>query len=148
MAKPKIIVINNDAPIREAIDFVWETPRFKNHLEYWDAYLQKKKFQTVSHTDVYSQTRNLIGLHICLEGNIVFMDTSPVYNNIKTGIIFLPSDCRSGREKLIYLFTSDYQQLSIFYGIKRQGESIFSKEKEIIRPCPMDSKVKCIKRPC
>lgn len=147
MPKPKIIVINNDLPIRQAIDFIWETDKFQNHLQYWEAYLRKKQFQTVSSKDVYSQTRNLIGLRICLEGNIVFMDTSSSYGNDRAGMIYLPTNCKASRKKLISLLTSEYQQLSIFYDIKQCGSSIHCKEKEIIRPSTRD-KVKCIGRVC
>lgn len=148
MPKPKIIVINNNVPIRQAIDFVWENDMFQNHLQYWEAYLTKKQFQTVSSKDVYSKTRNLIGLHICLEGNIVFMDTSSSYGDDRTGMVYLPANCKTGRKKLISLLTSEYQQLSIFYDIKPCGASIHCKEKEIIRPYSTKGKVKCMERVC
>ena len=38
--------------------------------------------------------RNLIGLKISLEGNLVFIDTSKPQRSYKTGIIFLPENVK------------------------------------------------------
>lgn len=139
---PKIIIINNEKPIREAIDIIWENEEYQNHLQYWEEYLKRKTFDGVSIDDIYSNTRNIIGVKIALEGNFVFIDTSRKFRNYKSGIIFLPDNTKTPRQKLLELFTFDYQYLNIISDIKIIDGSLQAKEKDIIRYQETDNKVK------
>ena len=139
---PKIIIINNEKPIREAIDIIWENEEYQNHLQYWEEYLKRKTFDGVSIDDIYSNTRNIIGVKIALEGNFVFIDTSRKFRNYKSGIIFLPDNAKTPRQKLLELFTFDYQYLNIISDIKIIDGSLQAKEKDIIRYQETDNKVK------
>lgn len=129
----KIIIINNEKPIRKSIDFIYKNDNFNNHLEYWDEYLKNKEFNSVKRDDIYSEDRNTIGLKICMEGNIVFIDTSVSYNDYKSGIIFLPDNVKSSRKKLIYLLTAKYDYLSVIFDIENENGLIHGKQEDIFK---------------
>ena len=129
----KIIVINNDKPIRKSIDFIFEDSSYSNHFDYWNDYLANKKFRTVDQDSVYSDTRDIIGIKICLEGNIVFIDTSNPNSSYKNGLVYLPQNVKDTRKKLIKFLTSDYDYLTVVSDIEYQDGRPVGKYNNITR---------------
>lgn len=131
--KFKIIVINNSCPIRKSIDYVMENDNYNNHFDYWKEYLTGKHFETVNQDSIYSDTRDIIGIKICLEGNIVFIDTSNPKSNYKSGLVYLPQNVKSTRKKLMKFLTSDYDYLTVISDIKYKNGRPIGKYNDIQR---------------
>ena len=139
----KIFVIHNSKPIYEAIDVLFQNSNYQNHLEYWQEYLSKKTYRTVTLDDLYQNTRNMIAIKIALEGNIVFIDTSKQNEKYRSGIMFLPSNISYTRKKLAMILTSSYDYINIVYDIFYDGITYRAKERSIDRSAKL---LNCPKR--
>lgn len=138
----KIIIIDNKKSINQAIDIIYENESYRNHLEYWQEHLKTRTYNSVTISDLYSDTRNMIALKIALEDNIVFLDTSKKDSDYRSGIIFLPNACLPIRKKLIAFFTMSYDYLNIIYDIHYDGKTYSAKEKDIDRTSLTKEKIR------
>lgn len=137
MAKkfPKIIVINNELPIKESTTIIYQNDHYQNHLEYYQELLKKKKFLSISEEEILTATRNLLGAKICLEGNIVLIDISKNYSTEKIGFLLLPANVSLAKRKLLEEYLPLYDVIIKVSDLKYdENNCLIGKEKWLFKP--------------